>query len=204
MDRPSSDIAFTPTVKSIQTRKGSRGAYAELERSGGWETGVSPALAAFICEQRSLFIATVNAQGQPYIQHRGGPPGFLKILDETTLAMADFRGNRQYITHGNLEDNSKAFLFLIDYERRRRVKIWGEARIVENDAALIAAVTLPNYRARLEQVIVFHIHAWDANCPSHIPQRFEIERVQKLLAEKDRVIEAHEKRIAELSRRLGE
>src|SRR5687767_10277625 len=134
----SSDVAFTPSVKAVQTRKGSRRSYGRTEEKGSWETRITPDLALFIEAQASIFLATVNAAGQPYIQHRGGPAGFLRVLDEKTLGFADFSGNRQYITQGNLADNPKVHLFLIDYGHRRRVKIWGEARVIEGDAELTA------------------------------------------------------------------
>jgi predicted pyridoxine 5'-phosphate oxidase superfamily flavin-nucleotide-binding protein len=184
----SSDIAFTPTVKSLQERKGSRRAYANMEARGGWQTDVTDELREFIAEQRSLFLATVNAEGQPYIQHRGGPPGFLRVLDARTLGFVDFAGNRQYISSGNLVDNPKAHLFLIDYRHRRRVKIWGEARMVEATPELLARLMPEGYKARPEQVLVFEVHAWDANCPQHIPARFEAEDVLAALQEKDRLI----------------
>src|SRR5215510_2580154 len=152
----SSDVAFSPTVKAIQARKGSRDGYASMERRGGWRTTITPDLAAFIGEQLSVFLATVNAAGQPYIQHRGGPAGFLRVLDERTIAFADFAGNRQYITSGNLADNAKAHLFLIDYMHRQRVKIWGEARIVD-DPDLLARLMPEGYKARGEQVLVFTV-----------------------------------------------
>jgi predicted pyridoxine 5'-phosphate oxidase superfamily flavin-nucleotide-binding protein len=152
-----SDVAFTPTVKAIQTRKGSRRAYAKMEENGGWETTITPELAAFIAEQTSVFLGTANAAGQPYIQHRGGPQGFLHVLDDNTLAFADFRGNRQFITLGNLAENPKAHLFLMDYTHRRRVKLWGQARVVEDDPALLAKLMPPNYKSRGEQVILFHV-----------------------------------------------
>ena len=192
----SSDIAFTPTVKAIQTRKGSRAAYRRMEDKGGWRTEITPDLAAFINEQRSIFMATVSSSGAPYIQHRGGPPGFLKVLDPRTLAFADFTGNHQFISQGNLSDNPKVHLFLIDYAKRKRVKIWGEARVVENDPALVDRLMPENYRARPEQAMLFHIAAWDANCPQHIPQRFEAEDVVHALAERDA-------RIADLEARLA-
>jgi len=191
-----SDVAFTPTVKAIQTRKGSRDAYARMETSRGWQTEVTDDLATFISEQRSSFLATVSSDGAPYIQHRGGPPGFLKIIGPRTLAFADFKGNRQYISQGNLADNPKAHLFLIDYANRRRIKIWGEARVVEEDPELLAELMPSDYRARPEQAIVFEIDAWDVNCPQHIPQRFEAEDVQRALAERDQ-------RIAELEAKLA-
>ena len=133
-----SDVAFTPTVKAIQTRKGSRKGYASAEERGGWRAHITPDLAAFIAAQTSVFLSTANGEGQPYIQHRGGPVGFLRVLDEKTIGFADFSGNRQFITQGNLADNNQAFLFLIDYAHRQRVKIWGTARVVEDDAELLA------------------------------------------------------------------
>ena len=195
---PASDIAFTPAVKAIQRRKGSRENYAAMEENGGWETTVTPDLASFVARQRSLFLATANAQGQPYIQHRGGPPGFLQVLDDTTLAFADYRGNRQFVTLGNLGENPRAYLFLIDYALRRRIKIWGTARVVEDDGALVARLMPEGYRAKPEQAILFKIAAWDANCPQHIPQRFEAEDVARALGEKDRRIAELEAEVARL------
>ena len=195
----SSDVAFTPSVKSVQVRKGSREAYARMEERAGFETRITPDLAQFIAAQTSVFLATVNAEGQPYIQHRGGPAGFLHVLDDQTLAFADFAGNRQYITQGNLADNPKVHLFLIDYGHRQRVKIWGEARVVEGDAELIAKLMPDGYRARPEQVILLTVSAWNANCPQHIPQRFEATDVAKALAERDGRIEALEAEVRRLT-----
>ena len=170
----SSDVAFTSAVKAIQTRRGSRAPYARMEARGGWETSITEDLAAFVGEQNSFFLATANADGQPYIQHRGGPPGFLRVLDETTLAFADYRGNRQYISLGNLSENPKVHLFLIDYATQRRIKIWGEARVVEDDPALLASLMPAGYDARPEQAIVIHVTAWDENCPQHIPRKVNV------------------------------
>ena len=195
-----SDVAFTPAVKAIQQRKGSRSAYARMEDGEGWSTTVTPDLARFIAEQTSVFLATASAAGQPYIQHRGGPPGFLRVLDEHTIAFADFRGNRQFITQGNLAENPKAHLFLIDYAHRRRIKIWGEARVVDDDAALLANLMPRDYKSRGEQVIVFRVQAWDANCPQHIPQRFDAADVARELEKRDRRIAELE---AEIVRRRG-
>ncbi len=193
-----SDVAFTLSVKAVQERKGSRPAYARMEQRGGWQSRITPDLAQFIAAQTSVFLATVNAHGQPYIQHRGGPPGFLHVVDEKTIAFADFAGNRQFITQGNLADNPKVHLFLIDYAHRQRVKIWGEARVVEGDSALIAKLMPEGYRARPEQVILLTVTAWDANCPQHIPQRLEAGDVAAALAERDRRIEALEAEIKRL------
>ncbi|RJT35210.1 pyridoxamine 5'-phosphate oxidase [Mesorhizobium waimense] len=193
-----SDVAFTPTVKAIQSRKGSRDAYARVEERGGWQAVITPDLAGFIEAQTSIFLATANGAGQPYIQHRGGPAGFLKVIDERTIGFADFSGNRQFITQGNLSDNAQAFLFLIDYARRQRIKIWGTARIVEDDTELMAKLMPGDYKARPEQVILFTVAAWDSNCPQHIPQRFEAADVAAALAERDRRIECLEAEIAGL------
>ncbi|MEM7068776.1 MAG: pyridoxamine 5'-phosphate oxidase family protein [Pseudomonadota bacterium] len=193
----SSDIAFTDVVKAIQSRKGSRPSYSNMEENGGWATEITPDIAAYISAQRSFFLATANAQGQPYIQHRGGPPGFLKVLDTKTIAFADYKGNRQFISQGNLEENSKAFIFLIDYMMKTRVKIWGTAEVIEDDPELLASL-MPNrqeYRAIPEQVIRFTVEAYDQNCPQHIPQRFDADNVARALGNKD-------KRIAELEQQL--
>lgn len=191
-----SDVAFSPAVKAVQERLGSRAAYARMERGGGWETEITEDLADFIGQQVSFYIATSNAENQPYIQHRGGPKGFLRVLDPTTLAFADFRGNRQYISMGNLAENPKVHLFLMDYANRSRVKIWGTAAVVEDDPALLAKLTLPDYDARVERAFVIRVTAWDANCPQHIPQRFEAAEVEEALALRDR-------RIAELEAQLA-
>lgn len=194
----SSDVAFTPGVKAIQARKGSRRAYGLMEQRGSWETRITPELAEFIGAQTSVFLATANREGQPYIQHRGGPHGFLRVLDDKTIAFADYSGNRQYITAGNLAENPKAHLFLIDYGQRRRIKIWGTARVVEDDAELNAKLMPGGYKARAEHAILFTVSAWDTNCPQHIPQRFPAEEVAKALAERDRRIEALEAENREL------
>jgi predicted pyridoxine 5'-phosphate oxidase superfamily flavin-nucleotide-binding protein len=198
-----SDVAFTPAVKELQQRKGSRRAYARMEEGGSWETQVTPFLHEFLARQRSCFLATANSEGQPYIQHRGGPPGFVRVLDEQTLAFADYAGNRQYITAGNLAENAQAHLFLIDYERRQRIKIWGTARVLEDDTALLERLKPDGYRARSERAIVFTVVAWDSNCPQHIPQRFEAAEVEVLLAERDERIAALELQVARLQRPAG-
>jgi predicted pyridoxine 5'-phosphate oxidase superfamily flavin-nucleotide-binding protein len=197
----SSDVAFTPTVKSIQTRKGSRGAYARVEQNGGWRTEIDENLTAFLSQANSLYFATASADGQPYIQHRGGPKGFVRILDNNTLAFADYSGNRQYITQGNLAENPKAHIFLMDYAHRRRVKLWGEARVVEDDPALLASLMPQGYKARPEQAILFTISAWDTNCPQHIPQKFDAADVAAALAARDARIAELEAELAALKER---
>ena len=192
----SSDVAFSPAVKSIQSRKGSRDAYAHVEQNGGWRTEIDANIRSFLADVSSLYFATSSADGQPYIQHRGGPKGFVRILDSNTLAFADYSGNRQYITQGNLSENPRAHIFLMDYAHRRRVKIWGEARVVEDDPALLQSLMPQRYRARPEQVILFRISAWDTNCPQHIPQKFDAADVAAALA-------ARYARIAELETELA-
>jgi hypothetical protein len=200
----SSDVAFSPSVKAVQARKGSRNAYHHVEERGSWQTRITPDLAAFIGAQRSIFLATVNAEGQPYIQHRGGPAGFLRVLDDKTIGLVDFSGNRQYITQGNLADNPKAHLFLIDYAHQRRIKLWGKARVVEGDEELMRKLMPDGYKARPEQVILFTISAWDENCPQHIPQRFEAADVAAASAERDKRIKTLEAEIKQLREETGE
>jgi predicted pyridoxine 5'-phosphate oxidase superfamily flavin-nucleotide-binding protein len=190
--------AFTPTVKAIQTRKGSRDSYQPMEEQRPWNATVTPELAAFIAAQTSFFMATATADGQPYIQHRGGPAGFLHVLDDKTLAFADFAGNRQYLTQGNLAENPKAHLFLVDYVNRQRIKIWGTAKVVENDPELLAKLMPQGYKARPEQVIGFTITAWDSNCPQHIPQKLDLADVVAVVAERDQRIKELEAEVARL------
>ncbi len=196
--QPSSDIAFTPSVKAIQARRGSRAAYAKVEARGGFRTEITPDLVAFLSQVDTAYLATANAEGQPYAQHRGGPKGFIRVLDNKTLGFVDYTGNRQYITAGNLAENDQAFLFLMDYAHQRRVKIWGRARVVEADAELILKLMPEDYPARPEQVILFEVKAWDINCPRHIPQKFDAAdvaatvtdlqpRIEKLEAENEQL-----------------
>ena len=188
MQRPVSDIAFTPSVKAAQQRNGSRSQYARMEQAHGWASTVTPDLAAQLAATRSFYLGTASAEGQPYIQHRGGTPGFLKVLDEKTLAFADLSGNRQYITTGNLAETPGAFIFIMDYARRRRVKIWGRARVVEDDDELLARLRPSQGGSVAERVIVFEIEAWDRNCPQHIPQLVAVEDVQEaVLRLQDRI-----------------
>jgi predicted pyridoxine 5'-phosphate oxidase superfamily flavin-nucleotide-binding protein len=191
----SSDIAFTPAVKGIQTAKGSRSSYARMEAAGSWKTTVTPELEAFLADLDMFYLGTTNAQGQPYIQYRGGSPGFLRTVDERTLGFADFGGNRQYITLGNLSENPKAFIFLMDYARSRRIKLWGKARVVENDPALLEKLRDPAYPGKVERAILFEMEAWDVNCPQHIHKRFSQKQVGP-------VIEQLQAKIAELEAQL--
>ncbi len=200
---PASDIAFTPAVKAEQARRGSRAQYEAMERSRGWPSTITPDLTAVVATTRSFYLGTASAAGQPYIQHRGGAPGFLKIVDDRTLGFADLSGNRQYITAGNLAENPRAFIFIMDYARRRRVKLWGTARIVEDDAELLAQMRPPSGNANAERVILFTIEAWDRNCPQHIPQLVPIEAAEAAMQQlRDRIaeLEGQLKRSAESHR----
>ncbi len=193
-----SDIAFSPSVKAIQARKGSRASYHKQEVRG-WRTQITPDLVEFIAAQTSFLLATASADGQPYIQHRGGPAGFLKVIDEKTMAFADFAGNRQYISQGNLAENAKAYIFIIDYLNRRRIKLWGTARVVENDPELLQKLMPEGYEARPEQVIVFTVSVWDTNCPQHIPQKIDLADVVQVVAERDKRIAELEAEVARLT-----
>jgi predicted pyridoxine 5'-phosphate oxidase superfamily flavin-nucleotide-binding protein len=196
MSTSTTDVAFTPSEKALQERRGSRATYEKVEKRGGWRNAVTPDLAAFLAERDSFYLATASADGRPYIQHRGGPKGFLKVLDDRTLAFADFDSNRQYITSGNLAENDRAFIFLMDYPNQRRIKLWGRARAVEGDAALLARLADPAYSATPTQAVVFVIEAWDVNCKQHIVRRFDAANV-------DAVVEGLQRRIAELEGQLA-
>lgn len=183
MSRPSSDIAFTPRIKAIQAERGSRANYARMEERGGFRTELTEDLVQFLTRVDTAFLATANAAGQPYAQHRGGPKGFIRILGPRTLGFADYKGNRQFITTGNLDENDRAFLFLMDYAQRRRVKIWGRARVVADDDALVERLMPAGYEARPEQAILFEVEAWDINCPQHIPQKIDAGDVEQVLVQ---------------------
>jgi uncharacterized protein len=196
----SSDVAFTPAVKAIQTLKGSREIFASIEQNGGWRTEIDDKLAGFLANANSFYLATATADGQPYIQHRGGPKGFIRVLDKTAIAFADYAGNRQYLTQGNLSENPKAYIFIMDYAHRRRVKIWGNAKVIDDDPALTESLMPKGYRARPEQVILFKISAWDTNCAQHIPQKFDAADVTHALAVRDARIAELEAELAELKK----
>ncbi|HVK17085.1 MAG TPA: pyridoxamine 5'-phosphate oxidase family protein [Fimbriiglobus sp.] len=191
-----SDIAFTPAVKAVQARKGSRQQYARAERGRGWQSTVTPDLEGFVAGLDMFYLGTATADGQPYIQYRGGSPGFLKVLDDRTLGFADFGGNRQYLTVGNLSENPKAFLFLMDYANSQRVKVWGTAKVVEDDPALLERLRDPEYPGKVERAVVFTVEAWDVNCPQHIHKRFSQAQVAP-------VIERLQARIADLESQLA-
>ena len=196
------DVAFSPSVKQAQVRKGSRRGYANMRM----ESTISVDLAHFIAERDSFYMATASADGQPYIQHRGGPKGFLNVVDEKTLIFADFKGNRQFISTGNLDENDKVYLFLMDYANKQRIKIWGTAEVIEGDEELLSSLMPAKYRAKGEQVIRITISAWDANCPQHIPQKFAAEDITGALNSRDariKDLEAEVKRLKTQNRRAG-
>jgi predicted pyridoxine 5'-phosphate oxidase superfamily flavin-nucleotide-binding protein len=181
MTQPVSDIAFTPSVKAIQERMGSRKQYARMEEGGGWQNLITQDLEDFLAERDSVYLGTASAEGRPYIQNRGGPKGFLKVLDDRTLAFADFMGNRQYISLGNLAENNQAFLFLMDYATQTRIKVWGTAEVIEDDPDLLKQLTDSQYKGKPERVIRFHVEAWDANCRQHIPLKYSQEDVESIV-----------------------
>lgn len=191
-----SDVAFTAAVKAAQQQRGSRQSYVRMEQGRGWHTAVTPELTTFLSGLDMFYLGTANAAGQPYIQYRGGPQGFLQVIDEHTLGFADFGGNRQYITLGNLSENPRAFLFLIDYAQQRRIKLWGTAEVVENAPTLLAQLADTTYEGQPERVILFHLEAWDVNCPQHIHQRFAQAEVEPIVA-------SLKARIAQLEQQLA-
>lgn len=182
----STDLAFTPAVKAVQARKNSRAPEA-------FQSVITDELAGFLGEQTTAYLATANLAGQPYVQHRGGAPGFLRVLDEHTIGFADLRGNRQFISLGNLSENPKVLLFIMDYAHRQRVKVWGTAKVVE-DEEVVRGLTPKGERA--DQAIVITVTAWDGNCPKYIPQLIDATAVEAALASRDR-------RIAELEAQLS-
>ncbi|MFT7617334.1 MAG: putative pyridoxine 5'-phosphate oxidase superfamily flavin-nucleotide-binding protein [Planctomycetota bacterium] len=191
-----SDIAFTPAVKTVQEKRGSRGMIAKAEKKGAFDEIVTPALAEFVATQDMFFLGTANEDGQPYIQYKGGALGFLKVIDEKTLAWADFAGNRQYISEGNLVGNQKAFIFMIDFVTKRRFKLWGTAQVVEDDPELLESLTDAEYPGRVERAVVFTLDAWDANCPQHIHVRYPESEVAPMIEEMQTKIDDLQERLA--------
>ena len=167
---PPDEVMFSATARAEQARRGSRDGYARAAAKGRFRRELADDVIAFIAERNSAYLATASVKGQPYVQHRGGPAGFLRVLDRRTIAFADYAGNRQYISAGNLADNERAFLFLMDYAEARRLKLWGRARVVRGEPDLLARVADPGYGATIEQAIVFRVLAWDWNCSQHIPR----------------------------------
>ncbi|HAA29184.1 MAG TPA: pyridoxamine 5'-phosphate oxidase [Cyanobacteria bacterium UBA8553] len=196
MPRKFGEIAFTPEVQAAQAERGSRQTYERYIAKGPANDAITPQLEEFIAQLDGFYLGTVSSNGYPYIQFRGGSPGFLKALDEKTLGFADFSGNVQYITVGNLSGEAKAFLFLMDYRHRKRIKVWGRARYVEGDNDLIDRLRIPGYSAEIERVILFHVEAYSENCPQHIPLRYSETEVELMMA-------PLQARIAELEQQLG-
>lgn len=197
MPRKFGDIAFTPEVKAAQEQRGSRQTYEKYIANGPANDTITPKIEELIAQLEGFYLGTVSSNGYPYIQFRGGPAGFLKVLDEKTLGFADFSGNVQYITVGNLSANDKAFLFLMDYRHRKRIKIWGRAEIVEGNSEWIERLRVPGYPAEIERAVLFHVDATSENCPQHIPIRYSETEVEAMLA-------PLRDRIAELEQQLGD
>ncbi|QIR39831.1 pyridoxamine 5'-phosphate oxidase family protein [Tolypothrix sp. PCC 7910] len=182
MPRKFGEIAFTPEVLAAQEQRGSRQTYERYIANGSANDVITPKIEEFIAQLDGFYLGTVSSNDYPYIQFRGGPPGFLKVLDEKTLGFADFTGNVQYVTVGNLSGNDKAFIFLMDYRHRKRLKIWGRSKYVEDDPALIAQLRMPGYPAEVERAILFHVEAISENCPQHIPIRYSVDEVEAMIA----------------------
>jgi predicted pyridoxine 5'-phosphate oxidase superfamily flavin-nucleotide-binding protein len=178
------ELTFTPSVKAAQSRYGSRERNSRFEQADDARNRLNDFEMEFIGQRDSFYQATVSESGWPYVQHRGGPQGFLKVLDERTIGFADFRGNVQYLSVGNLNANDRIALILMDYPNRKRLKIWGHARIVHetDDPELMAKLTLPAYKAKVERGIIIHVEALDWNCPQHITPRYSKSEVEKLIA----------------------
>jgi len=194
-----SDIAFTPAVKIEQEKRGSRANYQKMSEKRDWSNTVTDVLENFIAQRNSFYLATATKDGQPYIQHRGGPKGFLKIIDEKTLGFADYAGNRQYISIGNATENNKAYIFLMDYTNQRRIKLWGKIRVVEDDPQLLEKLLASGSKGRAERAFLFEISAWDVNCPQHIPQMFDLETVELATGKLTRRIRELEAEVARLT-----
>jgi predicted pyridoxine 5'-phosphate oxidase superfamily flavin-nucleotide-binding protein len=184
MSRNFTSIAFTDSVKDVQQRYGSRESYARVEQSGD-KFRLTSRETEFITARDSFYMATVGSNGWPYVQFRGGPRGFIRALDERTIGFADFRGNRQYISVGNLTDNAKVALILMDYPRRQRLKIWATASVtdLQTDPELAASLTVDDYVADVERSIVLTVEAYDWNCPQHIPPRYTSEEIAAEVAQ---------------------
>jgi predicted pyridoxine 5'-phosphate oxidase superfamily flavin-nucleotide-binding protein len=197
MPRKFGEIAFTPEVQAAQTQRGSRQTYEKYIANGPANDTITPKIEEFIAQLNGFYLGTVSSNGYPYIQFRGGPPGFLKVVDEKTLGFADFSGNVQYITVGNLSGNDKAFLFLMDYRHRKRIKIWGRAEYVEGDSKWTEKLRIPGYSAEFERSILFHVEAISENCPQHIPVRYSEPEVEAMMA-------PLQARIAELEQQLSD
>ncbi|MBU7583012.1 MAG: pyridoxamine 5'-phosphate oxidase family protein [Nostoc sp. TH1S01] len=197
MPRKFGEIAFTPEVQAAQLQRGSRQTYERYIANGPANDSITPQIAEFIAHLDGFYLGTVSSNGYPYIQFRGGAPGFLKVINDKTLGFAEFSGNVQYITVGNLSGEAKAFLFLMDYRHRKRIKIWGTAEYIEGDAVLIEQLRIPDYPAEIERAILFHVEAISENCPQHIPIRYSMTEIEAMMA-------PLQARIAELEQLLKE
>jgi predicted pyridoxine 5'-phosphate oxidase superfamily flavin-nucleotide-binding protein len=197
MGRAFSQLTFTPAVKSAQARYGGLEYAARLEKASQKNDRLNEDLTAFIAGIDSFFMATANRDGWPYVQHRGGPPGFLKVLDDRTLAFADYGGNKQFLTIGNLLENDRVCLFVIDYAQGRRLKLWGHATVIDDDQAFRARVRDPDYPAPVERIVRIDLKAWDLNCRQHFPRLVNEQVVRRL-------VEGYERRIAALRARIDE
>ena len=185
------EIMFTATVKNEQERSGSRRSYARMEQGDDHHDRLGASEATFIAERDSFYMATVNDAGWPYIQHRGGPAGFVRVIDEKTIGFADFSGNRQFVSVGNLQDDDRVSLFFMDYLNQTRLKLLGRAKLISaNEPKLREQLHVPNYRARIERGIIITVEGFDWNCPKHITPRFTEEQVLRIVAPlKDRIAE---------------
>ena len=176
------EIAFTPTIRDIQSAEGSREAYSRMDQGEDYNFLLSERESGFITARDSFYMASVSETGWPYVQHRGGPVGFMRVLDETTLGFADFRGNRQYISSGNFRGNDRVSLFFMDYPNQRRLKLLGHIRqLGEDEPELMAALEGPGYRARVERGFIIQVAAFDWNCPQHITPRYTLDEVETML-----------------------
>jgi predicted pyridoxine 5'-phosphate oxidase superfamily flavin-nucleotide-binding protein len=196
MHKYPSDIAFTSAVKATQKRNGSKDTYARMEQGNGWQTRITTGLTGFLARLDMFYLGTANTECQPYIQYRGGPPGFLKVINDHTLGFADFGGNNQFITIGNLSENPKAFIFLMDYAEAQRIKIWGTATVIEDDPDLFERLSDPAYPGKVERAILFTVEAWDVNCPQHIHRRFSQQHIEA-------VVEKFQKQVRELENEIA-
>lgn len=177
-------LMFSPAAKALQTQGRSRDTYARMEQGEDYNYLLSDNEAQFIRQRDSLYMASVSESGWPYVQHRGGPPGFIKVLNAATLGFADYRGNRQYISAGNVQSNNRVSLFLMDYPNRRRLKVAGRLEFIDSDDTRLHALLDPNYRARIERGVLIHIAAFDWNCPQHITPRYTDADIDRMVEQR--------------------
>ncbi|MEM6623594.1 MAG: pyridoxamine 5'-phosphate oxidase family protein [Pseudomonadota bacterium] len=204
MDRLISDIAFTDAVKARQEQMGSRRNLERRAATRDWSDEITADLAAYLAERNSFYMATVSSDGHPYIQHRGGPKGFLKVLNPKQLGFADFAGNRQYISTGNLDGNDRVHLFVTDYANSQRIKLWGRAQVVDDDPAMLAQLTVAGYQAKPERAFLIDVEAWDSNCPQHLPELHSVDTIQMVTTKMGQQIAQLQAENAELKAWLGD